>query len=205
MCVRALVGLCSIIFFHPLKSLRPCYQLVFLPSFLSPLALNSCDCVVVSSCSWILVWTQLDCFSLRCYMPTHHIGCIDVTARNQLGHWAGVILCFYLEVFARWLFFFFFFFTLYFSPSCWISLIYCNVFFRISRRNDILPSFFLLLFLLSLSVLSDISKYISYLLFGTHRGHRNEGMPLWYLAPVLFALLHGFSVYLQLSVVQSSH
>lgn len=41
-------------------------------------------------------------------------------------------------------------------------------------------------------VLLDISERICYLLFGIHRGRRNEDMPLLLLAPFLVPLIDGF-------------
>lgn len=69
---------------------------------------------------------------------------IDVTARNQLGHWAGVISAHSLS---SWLIpsLVITFFGLFLS--CLILIIHCYVLFRISLKHHMLLAFFLLRFL----------------------------------------------------------
>lgn len=122
--------------------------------------------------------------------PPSPINSIDVTARNQLDRWAGVILSFISAVVTAKLLANFFPLAFTFFLPCWPLLkfsypLLCpsTIFLHILPISSCYYSF--------LPVPFDISKHISYLLFGTRKGHRNEGMPLWHMPPFLFPLIHG--------------
>lgn len=114
--------------------------------------------------------------NLRRGPPIQPINSIDVTVGNQLDYWAGVILCFIsvcqaLDFFCLSLLFLCLpspVFKFAYQLLC-PSLIFLHILPISSCYHSFAP------------VVFDLSKCITYLLFGIYKGHNNKYMPLWHM------------------------